>query len=158
VYALTDSSGRYRIWDLPPFEPVAIAIDVGSLDSPLWAADVQRAVLIPAPNHLEHYDMIVVPGGVVEGTVLDGRGMPHPIPGARVRLREVGGTHMLETTTFSDGGFSFIGVKPGRWTASIVAEDLATLGGASNEVAFAVRSLANGDRVAGIELVVRAKP
>jgi hypothetical protein len=158
VYALTDSSGRYRIWDLPPFEPVAIAIDVGSLDSPLWSSDVQRAVLIPAPNHLENYDVVVVPGGVVEGTVIDRRGAPRPVAGARVRLREVGGPRVLESKTFSDGGFSFLGVKPGRWTVAVVAEDLATLGGSAQQVSFVVRALPNGDRVLGLELAVQRQP
>jgi hypothetical protein len=157
-YALTDSAGRYRIWDIPPFEPVAIAVDVASLDSPLWSSDVQRAVLIPTPNHLQNYDVVIVPGGVVEGTVTDERGAGRPIAGARVQLREIGGRRLLESRTFSDGGFSFLGVKPGRWTAVLATEDLATLGASATPVPFEVRAMENGDRVLGLQIRVRATP
>jgi hypothetical protein len=158
VYALTDSAGHYRIWDLPPFEPVAIAIDVGSLDSPLWSSDVQRAVLIPTPNHLQNYDVVVVPGGVAEGTVTDERGGAHPIAGVRVQLREVGGARVREKPPIYDGGFSFLGVKPGRWTAVIAAEDQKLLRASATAVPFEVRAIENGDRVLGLQLRVRASP
>ena len=114
VYALTDSSGRYRIWDLVPFEPVAIAIDVSTLDSPLWAAEAQHVVLEPWPNRFQEFDVAIVPGGVVEGTLTDGRDGGKPLGGVRVTLVENGTSRRMDMTTFTDGGFSFLGVKPGR--------------------------------------------
>ncbi len=154
VYALTDSSGRYRVWDLVPFEPVSLAVDVSSLDSPLWAADVQRVVLEPWPNRLQEFDVAIVPGGVVEGNVVDGRQGNQPIAGVRVVLVESGTSRRMETSTFSDGGFSFLGVKPGRWSIAVDPRDADALKGQSMPTALTVRAMENGDRVQGIVLVV----
>src|SRR6185312_14342496 len=150
VYAVTDSSGRYRVWDLVPFEPVALDVDVSTLDSPLWAADAQHVVLEPLPNRFEEYNVAIVPGGVVEGTLVDARTGGKPLAGVRVVLAETGTQRRMEATTFSDGGFSFIGVKPGRWTATVDARDLATLRGAADPVPVVVRAMENGDRISGI--------
>jgi Carboxypeptidase regulatory-like domain len=156
VYALTDSSGRYRVWDLVPFEPVSLAVDVSSLDSPLWAADVQRVVVEPWPNRLQEFDVAIVPGGVVEGTVVDGRKGNQPLAGVRVVLVESGTSRRMETTTFSDGGFSFLGVKPGRWSLAVDPRDAAALKGESPPTAVVVKAMENGDRVQGLQLVVGA--
>jgi hypothetical protein len=158
VYALTDSSGRYRIWDLVPFEPVALAVDLSSLDSPLWAAEAQHVVLEPRPNSFQEFDVAIVPGGVVEGTLVDGRDGNKPLAGVRVVLVETGTSRRMETTTFSDGGFSVLGVKPGRWSLVVDPRDLATLKGGAAPVPFTVRAMENGDRVLGLRLVVGARP
>jgi len=156
VYALTDSTGRYRIWDLVPFEPVALAVDISSLDSPLWAAEAQHVVLEPWPNRFQEFDVAIVPGGVVEGTLTDSREAGKPLAGARVVLVENGGARRMETTTFSDGGFSFLGVKPGKWSLIVDARDLTTLRGAAAPVQVTVRATENGDRVVDLHLAVVA--
>jgi hypothetical protein len=158
VYALTDSSGRYRIWDLVPFEPVALAIDVSTLDSPLWAAEAQHVVLEPWPNRFQEFDVAIVPGGVVEGTLTDSRAGGKPLGGVRVALVENGTSRRMEMTTFTDGGFSFLGVKPGRWSLIVDPRDLAALKGAAAPVPVVVRSMENGDRVLGVQAVVVARP
>jgi hypothetical protein len=158
VYALTDSSGRYRIWDLVPFEPVALAIDISSLDSPLWAAEAQHVVLEPWPNRFQEFDVAIVPGGVVEGTLTDSREGGKSLGGVRVVLVENGTSRRMEMTTFTDGGFSFLGVKPGRWSLIVDPRDLAALKGASAPVPIVVRAMENGDRVEGIQAVVVARP
>jgi hypothetical protein len=158
VYAVTDSSGRYRVWDLVPFEPVALAVDVSTLDSPLWAADAQHVVIEPWPNRFEEFNVAIVPGGVVEGTLVDGRAGNAPLAGVRVVLAETGTQRRMEATTFSDGGFSFIGVKPGKWAVAADPRDLATLKGSAAPVPIVVRSMENGDRIGGIRLVVDARP
>lgn len=156
VYALTDSSGRYRVWDLVPFEPVALAIDVSTLDSPLWAADAQHVVLEPWPNRFQEFDVAIVPGGVVEGTLVDGRDGNKPLAGVRVLLVESGTSRRMETTTFSDGGFSFLGVKPGRWSLIVDPRDVTALKRESVPLPVVVRAMENGDRVEGLRLIVGA--
>jgi hypothetical protein len=154
VYALTDSSGRYRVWDLVPFEPVALAVDVSTLDSPLWTADAQHVVLEPWPNRFQEFDVAIVPGGVVEGTLVDGRDGNKPLAGVRVLLVESGTSRRMETTTFSDGGFSFLGVKPGRWSLIVDPRDVTALKGESVSLPVVVRAMENGDRVEGLRLIV----
>jgi hypothetical protein len=62
----------------------------------------------------------------------------------------------METTTFSDGGFSFLGVKPGRWSLIVDPRDVTALKGESVPVSVVVRAMENGDRVEGLRLIVGA--
>jgi hypothetical protein len=133
---------------------VALAVDVSTLDSPLWAADAQHVVLEPWPNRFQEFDVAIVPGGVVEGTVMDVRDGNRPIAGVRVVLVESGTSRRMETTTFSDGGFSFLGVKPGRWSLIVDPRDLATLKRESAPMPIVVRAMENGDRVEGLQLII----
>jgi hypothetical protein len=64
----------------------------------------------------------------------------------------------MEMTTFSDGGFSFLGVKPGHWSLVVDPRDLTALKGASSPVPIVVRAMENGDRVLGVQAVVVARP
>jgi hypothetical protein len=89
---------------------------------------------------------------------VDGRAGNAPLAGVRVVLAETGTQRRMEATTFSDGGFSFIGVKPGTWTVAVDPRDLATLKGSAAPAPIVVRSMENGDRIAGIRLAVDARP
>ena len=60
----------------------------------------------------------------------------------------------METTTFSDGGFSFLGVKPGRWSLIVDPRDVTALKGESVSLPVVVRAMENGDRVEGLRLIV----
>ena len=159
AYARTDSAGVYHLWDVVPFEPLAIAVDAGSLENPLWRAESQEVVLHPWPNRTQVLDVPITPGGVAEGTVLDGRsGASVPLAGARIALHGSGRTRILHATTFTDGSFSVLGVPPGRWTALIDTRDLVALGGVASALEFEVRAAENGDRVTGLVVTVGRKP
>jgi hypothetical protein len=153
VTTLSDSSGRYRIWDLPAFEPVLVAVDTATLASPLWMPAYGSMSVETGPNRFRSVDIPIVPGGVIEGRVV--RQTPDSIvaiPGARLLLRRHGSSQTAGLVTFSDGGFYLIGVKPGDYELSVEPAVLGRLGLSAWPIAFTVPSDPDGATVDGLEL------
>jgi hypothetical protein len=150
---LSDSSGRYRIWDLPAFEPVLIAVDTTTLASPLWVPTYGSVSVETGPNRFRSVDIPIAPGGVIEGRVLrQGVDSTVGIPGARLLLRRHGSSQAARLVTFSDGGFYLIGVKPGEYELSVEPSILARLGLSVWPIGFTVPSSPEGATVDGLEL------
>jgi len=98
-------------------------------------------------------DIPIVPGGVIEGRVVrQAVDSTVAIAGARPLLRRHGSSQAARLVTFSDGGFSLIGVKPGEYELSVEPSVLARLGLSALPIAFAVPSSAEGATVDGLEL------
>lgn len=153
VTALSDSSGRYRIWDLPAFEPVLVAVDSSTLVSPLWQPAYNAVSVETGPNRFRSVDIPIVPTGVIEGRVVrQGVDSALPVPGARLLLRRHGSGQTVQLVTFSDGGFYLIGVKPGAYELSVDPAFLARLGLTAWPVGFTVPVAPEGAIVDGLEL------
>lgn len=153
VTALSDSSGQYRIWDLPAFEPVLVAVDSTTLESPLWIPAYGSMSVETGPNRFRRVDIPIVPGGVIEGRVAR-RTMDSTVAvaGARLLLRRHGSSQTAHLVTFSDGGFYLIGVKPGEYELSVDPLLLERLGLSAWPVAFSVPASPDGATVDGLEL------
>jgi hypothetical protein len=155
VTALSDSSGRYRIWDLPAFEPVLVAVDSSTLASPLWRPAYNSVSVETGPNRFRSVDIPIVPGGVIEGRVVRRTvDSTAPVPGLRLLLRRHGSSQTVQLATFSDGGFYLIGVKPGTYELSVDPTTLARLELTSSPVEFTMVSSAEGATVDGLELLL----
>jgi hypothetical protein len=153
VTALSDSSGRYRIWDLPAFEPVLVAVDSSTLVSPLWMPAYNSVSVETGPNRFRSLDIPIVPGGVIEGRVVrQGVDSTAPVAGARLLLRRQGSSQTVRLVTFSDGGFYLLGVKPGAYELAMDPAVLARMGLASRAIEFTVPSSPDGATVDGLEL------
>ena len=155
---VSDSSGRYRIWDLPPFEPVLVAIDSSSLASPLWVPAYGSMSVELGPNRFRRLDIPVAPGGVIEGRVLrqsvDGT-VPVPVPGAKLFLKNRATRAVRALATFSDGDFYLIGVKPGDYDLWVDPGTLSRLGLTGAPVSFTMHASADGASVEGLELKLK---
>ena len=153
VTALSDSSGRYRIWNLPAFEPVLVAVDTTTLASPLWMPAYGSVSVETGPNRFRGLDIPIVPGGVIEGrAVRQAVDSTVSLPGAPLLLRRHGSSQTTRLVTFSDGGFYLIGVKPGEYQLSVDPAVLGRLGLRSQPITFTVPSSAEGATVDGLEL------
>ncbi len=153
VTAVSDSSGRYRIWDLPAFEPVLVAVDTSTLASPLWLPAYNAVSVETGPNRFRSLDIAVVPTGVIEGRVVRQTvDSIVPVAGARLLLRRHGSSQTTGLVTFSDGGFYLIGVKPGEYELSADPAVLTRLGLTAWPVAFTVPTAPEGATVDGLEL------
>jgi len=118
--ALSDSGGQYRLWDVVPFEPVVIAADSLSFASPLWVASNPALTVAPGPNRYTVVDIPVVLGSVVEGSVLRSFGNgTQGVAGATLVLRDDATGRERSVTTFTDGSYYLLGVRPGRYTLSV---------------------------------------
>ena len=153
VTALSDSSGRYRIWDLPAFEPVLVAVDSSSLVSPLWRPAYNSVSVETAPNRFRSLDIPIVPAGVIEGRVVRQTvDSAVPVPGMRLLLRRHGSSQAIQLVTFSDGGFYLIGVKPGTYELSADPMTLARLELSAGPIGFTMPSSPDGGTVEGLEV------
>jgi len=151
--ALSDSAGRYRVWDLPSFEPVRVTIDSTSLASPLWVPAYSSVSLETGPNRFRGFDIPIVPGGVIEGKLV--RQTPSgdaPVAGAKLMLKRRGSRDEQILVTFSDGDFYLIGVRPGEYELSVDGDLLSRLGLEGKPISFTMPASADGATVDGLEL------
>jgi hypothetical protein len=156
VTAVSDSSGRYRVWDLPSFEPVLVAVDSATLASPLWVPAYGSVSVETGPNRFRELDLPILPGGVIEGRIV--RETPTgavPVPGASLRLRRRGTDDVRSLSSFSDGAFYLMGVKPGEYELAVDPGDLEQLGLTASPLAISVPAEADGATVDGLELRLR---
>ena len=154
--ALSDSAGRYRVWDLTPYEPVLMTVDSTSLPSPLWVPTFASASLELGPNEFRTIDIPVAPGGVIEGSILretpSGRS---PLAGVTVVLTSLRSGARRTLVTFSDGGFYAIGIKPGQYRIEVPGPLLQRLGATSDPVTFNMEADPDGATVSNLDLVLR---
>ncbi len=155
----TDSSGRYRIWDLEPYEPVDVEVDSLSLPSPLWAPAFDLVSVEPGPNSFRNLDLAIAPGGTIDGQVLretiEGmRGMG----GVPLVLTELKTGRTKSLTTFSDGAFYAIGVKPGDYELSVSPQVLARLNLISPPLRLTMPAMVDGASLTGLDLQLTPIP
>jgi hypothetical protein len=151
--ALSDSSGQYRLWDVVPFEPVVVAADSLSFESPLWVASNPSMTIAPGPNRYTVVDIPVVLGSVVEGSVLRRfGGGTQGVAGATLLLREERTGRERSVTTFTDGSYYLLGVRPGDYTLSVDPRVLDLLRMQAEARHFSVS--ASGDGPGAIDLLL----
>jgi hypothetical protein len=151
--AATDADGLYHVWDLVPFEPVMVSIDSLSLDSPLLVPLFTRTSIVPGPNRYRTLDIPLIEAGVIEGRVTrSGAG----VGGVTLILFDRGRNVRRTLTTFSDGGFYLMGVKPGDYELFVPVNVLDALGADALPVRFTLKSTAGG--VGRSDLEVQLKP
>ncbi len=113
----SDSTGAYRVWDILPFEPIEVAVDSLSFESPLWVPEGPNAVLVPAPNGFTAYDVPLVVGAVIEGRVARAGGVG--LSGVPLVLTDRRRTDRRVMTTFNDGTFYTMGIRPGEYELAV---------------------------------------
>lgn len=118
--AVSDSSGVYQLWDIVPFEPVMVTLDSLSFESPLWVPAQAVTRVLPAPNSYTSLDIPIVVGGVIEGSVTrDVGGGRQGVSGVALTIRNRETGEQRSITTFSDGSFYALGVKPGDYDLAV---------------------------------------
>lgn len=154
--ALSDSLGRYRVWDLLPFEPVLVVLDSASLPSPLWVPSYTAISLEPGPNQFRTLDLPVVPGGVVEGRIIRETATgPLGVGGVTIFItnRKTGTRRSI--LTFSDGAFYAMGIKPGEYEITVAEAVAQRLRITADPVGFTMGSSRDGESVSDLAIVLR---
>ncbi len=126
---VTDTAGRYRVWDLVPFEPLRLTVDSLSIDDPRRVPRWGSVEVHVSPASYRRLDIPIATAGEVSGRVMiETSSGTLPAPGVRLELvnRVTGELRSLET--FSDGEFYVMGVKPGSWRLRIASGQLDGLG------------------------------
>jgi hypothetical protein len=139
----TGADGAYEVWDLVPFETMVIDVDPASGPGAQWTPTWTRFVLRPDPNQFTMLDIPFVRTVEVMGEVrLEPSG--RRLAGLDVILLDEAGEEAYRATTFTDGGFYFMGVRPGRYRAVVAPDGLAELGLWAEGSTLDVRPTAEG--------------
>ena len=154
--ATSGPTGEYRLWDVVPFEPVLLAPDSLSFESPLWVAGRPAVTVAPGPNRYTVVDIPLVMGSVVEGRVVRRFGDSlQGVAGATLTLRDQAGVER-SVATFSDGSFYLLGVRPGEYTLTVDARVLAVLRMDAEPRRFSVTTSGTGPD--SIDLLLSPRP
>lgn len=147
----TDDEGRFAVWDLIPFEPTEVEIDPLSVRDPLIVADVARFTFRPDPNVFTPLPLAFIPTAEVSGGVryaVSGEG----VGGLSLVLENLETGDRYPTTTFSDGAFYLLGVRPGRYRVVVSADDLARLAVTAEAPEFTVSRRREEALIEGVEV------
>ncbi|HXG44202.1 MAG TPA: hypothetical protein VNJ71_05510 [Gemmatimonadales bacterium] len=155
TWSLSDSAGVYRVWDLVPFEPALVTVDSTSVRSPLWVPAFATASVEPSPNRYRELDIPLAPGGVIEGRVVRAATGGAAPGGVVLVLTEQATGETRTLTTFSDGTFYAMGVRPGAWELAVDRGCLDVLGARADTVRFTMLPDEAGATVSGLEVVLR---
>ena len=154
TFSFSDSSGDYHVWDVLPYEPTEVTVDSATLASPLWAPAFAAIMVEPSPNRYRRLDIPVLPGGVIDGQVV----WP-------ARSRGTGGISLVLThkksgerriiTTFGDGSFYAIGVRPGDWEITVDSKCLELLQATVAPLRFTIAPSVDGTTLEGLKIELR---
>ena len=149
--AVTDSTGEYRVWDIVPFEPVAVAPDSMTFESPLWVGGDGPLAVMPSPNHFTSVDVPLSTGAVLEGKVARefGGGL-QGVAGVTLELREINSGRRRSIVTFTDGSFYALGVRPGEYELVVGPRTLELLRQTADPLRFTI--LPDGAAPGGLDI------
>ncbi|MEO8227037.1 MAG: carboxypeptidase-like regulatory domain-containing protein [Gemmatimonadota bacterium] len=155
--AISDSAGGYRVWDLVPFEPLAVTVDSMSFESPLWVASYPSVGVVAGPNRYTLVDIPIVQGAVIEGRVVRPLGTAVQGVGGVSLLLTDARTGLVQTmVTFTDGSYYMLGVRPGTYRLTVDPRvlDLLRVSAEPREIVVAPA----GDGPGAIDVVLSPRP
>ena len=152
----SSAKGEYRLWQLPAFDPITATVDTATLGSPLWVPAFSAIRLEPLPNRYTTLNIPILPGGMIEGIVIRETDEGDvPIAGAGIILRHIATGRTRDVTTFSDGMFYEMSIRPGEWEITVDPRVEARLGLRANPVRFTLTPRLEGEIVSGIIIRMR---
>jgi hypothetical protein len=119
----TDSGGAALVGGLAPYQPIAVGLDVSSLDDPMLVPKKALQVVVPRPGVPADVEIGLVGGGDVEGALVKSGGAG--FEGVDLELVDAGGKMIAKTRTDYDGFFLFERVAYGSYTIRVAKESAA---------------------------------
>lgn len=146
-----------RVMDLQSYIDLTLEIDTESLDNIAWKVVNPIIAVETVPNHFKEIQVPIAVLGEVSGMVYlrtenGTKGQGRII----VNIRNSNGEVVANILSEGDGYFTYLGLKPGKYTASIDSEQLETLGYSATpaEILFEIEVSEFGDIVDGLEFTV----
>jgi len=156
--ARTDSTGRFDRWDLVPFEPLVVQVDTLSLPNPLFVAQYEAVSIVPSPNSYRVLDLPLIESAVIEGRVIRRIGDATVPAGSLILvLTNLKTGERREITTFSDGEFYALGVRPGEYEMSVSEGFLDVSAETTEPIRLRVQPTPGGASLQGIDLIIRRR-
>lgn len=147
-----------RITELQPYIDLMLEIDPISLDNIAWKIPDSRIRVHTLPNHFQEIHVPVVVMGEVGGMVYLDQGQgPRGQGRIRVNILDENGELAASILTEGDGYFTYLGLKPGKYSAEIDPEQMQNLGyTASEAIEFDIEVDEYGDIVDTLEFTIEA--
>ena len=119
----TDSHGSAIVGGLTPYQPIAVGVDVTSLDDPMLVPKKALQVVIPRPGVPAEVQIGLVGGGDVEGALVKSGGLG--FEGVDLELVDGTGKVIAKQRTDYDGFFLFERVAYGSYTIRVAKDSAA---------------------------------
>ena len=123
----TDARGRYRAWNVVPYELVEITVDTLRGMPPNWIPFRVQQYLRPTPHMYNRFDIPLAQTREVAGRIVADSGI-WTASGITVLFENVETGATTSTVTFSDGAFYVSRMKPGKYEMSVSPSALEALG------------------------------
>jgi hypothetical protein len=116
--ARSDSTGRYHVWNVAPYDPINVAIDTLAFSDPSWTLTRGRTVVRATPGTFNTVDFPLVRTRELAGQVVADSTVATP-GGVTLFLSSADGVPVQKIITFSDGSFYLSRVRPGNYTLTV---------------------------------------
>jgi hypothetical protein len=123
----TDARGRYSLWNVLPYQAVAVQIDTLSLEDPGWVPALPSRTLRPSPQQYTRVEFGLVRTRELTGMLVAGAKIA-TTAGVGLELRDLAGGALQTTRTFSDGAFYFGRIRPGHYQLTLAKSSASALG------------------------------
>jgi hypothetical protein len=156
----TDSQGRFRAWDLVPFEPLRLRVDPQSIPDPTWISLRGVVEVEVPPASYRRVDLPLSPSGEVTGRAVrvNGEGKELPLANLELELVDQERGSVRTLSTFSDGEFYLFGVPPGSYHLRVAGGALRGTGLVPEKDWMAVSMPREAARMFVSGLVIRLVP
>ena len=150
-----------RIVGLEAYNDYFIELDKASFDNVAWQMPKQTIKVAVDPNYFKLVEVAIAVVGEVSGAVLlDDKSGRNGLGRVIVNLYNSRSKLVAKILTESDGFFSFSGLAPGKYTASIDENQLTKLKMSTSavKIPFTIKSSLEGDVEDGLEFVLKKNP
>ncbi len=147
----TDENGRFKAWDLFPFQQSTITVDSLAFDDPRLVPTATRISVTPTPNSFQSIDIPVVVGAEISGYVVFEDAVLGGVP---ILLHDLASDRVFQLETFSNGVFYRIAVPPGEYEIRIPRQTLQRLDATANPVHISVPSGPGDKRIEDLVITV----
>ena len=119
----TDAKGSVTVAGLAAYSPIAVGVDLDSLEDPLLLPKTALQVVVPRPGIPAEVEIGLVGGGDVEGSVVKSGGLG--FEGLDLELVDASGKVVATARTDFDGFFLFERVPYGGYAIRVAAQSAA---------------------------------
>jgi hypothetical protein len=138
----TDENGIAFITGVPEHKPVNLAINMSTLEDPLWTAALDGMRIVPRPGQAMQLNFPIFASGEIDGTIYFVRNNKK-IPAGRVKVEAIDqqGRVIRSSTTEYDGFYIISNIPLGTYRVRVSPEQMSSLNlQAELEPAFTISS------------------
>ena len=146
-----------RITELQPYIDLILEVDPNSLDNIAWKVRNEKIKVHTIPNQFQEIEVPVEVLGEISGMVyFEESNNLKGIGRITVKIIDENGTLVKEILSEGDGYFTYLGLKPGNYTAEIDPVQMQKIGySASDSIDFEIQVDEYGDIVDTLEFILK---